>query len=170
MVFLERKWFALLFVGVIVLSGCAQLRANNERHYYRETLWSMYEIPESTKEKCGYDYDAPYPGFVADENIATNYDGANSTKKRPHLKGRIVIHYNPHEMEKIRHETVHYLNRMKLSPQTYLAPDGVKIYENVSWECLDEMLAQSIANELRLRDQLGIQKARTRYYRHKAGP
>jgi len=130
------------------------MRAINERYYYGEALWVLKEIPAATQEKCQYDYDAPYPGFVADENIATDFDGPKSGKKRPHLKYGIIIHYNPADMEKIRHETVHYLNRMKRSPINYLAPSGVTLWERVSWECLDELLAQKVAENLRLKGKL----------------
>ncbi len=167
-----EKW-VLLWVGCFFLLSCAQLRANNERHYYRQALWELKEIPKDTSDLCGYDYSAPYPAFVANEDIATDFDSAEEIRKdipleyrkqRPNLSRRIIVNYNPAQMEKIRHESVHYLNRMKKTGEY----EGVTYYDKVSWDCLDEMLAQAVANNLLLRDMLNIQRAKTRHYRHKA--
>lgn len=152
-----------------ILYGCTAIRANNERFYYRQVLWELIEIPDSTKEKCQYDYEAPYPAFIADENLATDFDKEGLDRKKPHLDHGFAIHYNPVQMEKIRHESTHYLNRMKRSNISYLMPNGVTAYEKVSWDCLDEISAQLMADNLKLRDLLRAQKTKTRKYRHTAG-
>lgn len=159
---------SILFALPIIagLYGCTVIRSSNERFYYRQVLWELIEIPANTKEECGYDYEAPYPAFIADKNLATDFDKEGLDRRKPHLDHGFAIHYNPMQMEKIRHESVHYLNRMKRSPISYMMPDGVTAYEKVSWLCIDEMLAQKVAENLRLRDLLGLQKAKTRRYKH----
>jgi len=157
---------AILFA--LSLISCAQLRANEERHLYSEVIWALKDFPEEYLKKCGYDLDAPYPGFVADEKILADWEEDMKGRKRPHLKHRIVIHYNPHQSRYIRHESVHYLNRMKLSDASFLAPDGITLREKVSWDCLDQVSAHAISEYIYMRDQVRIYRKRERIWRTRA--
>ena len=153
---LQKSW--LLFGGLSLIFSCAQVRQNNERYYYKQARDSLQGNLDPNN-LCDYDFRVPYPGFVADDNVQADFDRLDPNKKPAHLKDRVMIHYSPRQMEKIRHETVHYLNRM--------APGETK-RQNVSWECLDEMLSQEVGENLILKDLLSNQEKKTRYYRRKA--
>lgn len=138
---MQRAWFALsalsLAALLFLLHGCAYLQANAERHDYNTVLYSIERLPQSVKDKCGFDVDSvPDPSFIADKRLD------DDPTKDGFLDRRLVIHYNPWSETAIFHETQHYLNRVA-------GPNAGR----VSWECLDELTAYYHAKWLACRNR-----------------
>ncbi len=119
---MHRGWIG---IGLLVatLSGCAQLRQNQEYYmveYVRSDLKRTVKMmQENGDSDCNeMNLEIPNPGIVLDRTI-----------DRAKLVNRIVIHYPPGHMDSIKHEAYHFFiehNRRGTA---------------VNWECLQELVA-----------------------------
>ena len=120
------KRVTLLATSLVLISGCASIQRGNERYYYKRTIQLIDELPDETKQLCGYKFDREMP------TMATADRGRYLVMKNE-------IRYNASRPNELVHEYFHFFARQD---------------SGVSWACMNETGASFAERIVYLEDKI----------------